>query len=182
MDLYSERKQTESQGNPFKVEGKTLSKGIMTGPLDFGLFLLWLTSLDPFPSSQVYFWTIRKVSLSPSNIDPLIYDLVLDSINAAIPISSSYILPVHSVACSQWVTLVGIKQHPHLFFTGTFSLAYPDAGRLVQCLLYYLTPISFSSNPYHHQDTDHWDSWLELSECWSSRHIDETNTPHQFST
>ena len=101
---------------------------------------------------------------------------------AVIPISSSYILPVHSVACSQWVTLVGIRHHPHLFFTGAFSLAYPDAGRLVQCLLYYLSPISFWSDPYHHQETVHWDSWMEHSECWSSHQIDETNTPLQFST
>lgn len=57
--------------------------------------------------------------------------------NAVVPGYSSCVLPVLSVACSQWAPLVGITWHAHLFFTGPFPLACPDAGSLVQCFLYY---------------------------------------------
>lgn len=60
------------------------SKGIVTRLLNFGLFPFWFSSVEPFPSSQIYFWAMWKVYLSPSNTDPSIRDSVLDHITGMV--------------------------------------------------------------------------------------------------
>lgn len=60
------------------------SKGIITGLLNFGLFPFWFSSVEQFPSSQIYFWAMWKVYLSPSNTDPSIRDSVLHHITGTV--------------------------------------------------------------------------------------------------